>query len=152
MVKNFALVYGVICAASFHFASCQFDDYNINDLDEYQIYEGGYDAIEDASIDKTYFDPYAGEYDDPYSDSVFDDMLEVKDCQIAADGTATFNGVHKSPVMWYKLLAETAALMLSDNVIHPCRHAAVRHTDQGGGQGCSKLTGRYGRRIQGLDL
>lgn len=92
MVIRFAPVYCVICAAIVRVVSGQFDDYNVNDLDEYQIYEGGYDAVEESSIANTYFDPYAGEYDDPYNDQIFDDNVEIKDCQTAADGSPTFNG------------------------------------------------------------
>ena len=94
--KLTSLAFVVCFVARAHLGVCQFDDYNVNDLDEYQIYEGGYDALEEDAIANTYFDPYVGDYDDPYADTGLDDIIEIKDCQIAADGSATFNGVQQA--------------------------------------------------------
>lgn len=95
MVTKFAPLLLAICLASVHLVLSQTtfgDDYSVNDLDDYQIYERGYDTFEDDAIDQTYFDPYVGDYDDPYGDSILQDLAVVKDCQIAADGSPTFNG------------------------------------------------------------
>ncbi len=96
MVTKFAPLPLAICFAGLHLILCQTtfdDDYSVNDLDDYQIYERGYDTFEDEAIDQTYFDPYVGEYDDPYGDSILADLVVKQDCQVAADGSATFNGM-----------------------------------------------------------
>lgn len=95
MVARFAPLPLAICLAGLRLILCQTsfgDDYTVNDLDDYQIYERGYDTFEDEAIDNTYFNPYAGDYDDPYGDSILQDFAVIQDCQIAADGSATFNG------------------------------------------------------------
>jgi hypothetical protein len=95
MVTKFAPLTLALCVASLRLNFCQTsfdDDYSVNDLDDYQIYERGYDTFEDDAIDQTYFDPYVGDYDDPYGDSLLQDLAVLKDCQIAADGSTTFNG------------------------------------------------------------
>lgn len=75
-------------------ASLYDDDYSIGDLDDYQIVEKGYD-YEDEFSDKSWFNPYTGDYDDPYGDSALDNIVtaETDDCQVAADGKATFSGM-----------------------------------------------------------
>ncbi|DBA78364.1 TPA: hypothetical protein ACH3X2_008301 [Trebouxia sp. C0005] len=101
MVTKFAPLTLALCVASLRLASCQTsfdDDYSVNDLDDYQIYERGYDTFEDDAIDQTYFDPYIGDYDDPYGDSLLQDLAVLKDCQIAADGSPSFNAAR---VLWY---------------------------------------------------
>lgn len=95
MVTKFAPLTLALGVASLRLILCQTsfdDDYSVNDLDDYQIYERGYDTFEDDAIDQTYFDPYVGDYDDPYGGNLLQDLAVLKDCQIAADGSPTFNG------------------------------------------------------------
>lgn len=82
----FASLAVVLCQTSQQY------DYSLDDLDDYQIYERGYNTFEDRAIDKTYFNPYDGDYVDPYSDSILHMSPVTTDCQLSADGTATFNG------------------------------------------------------------
>lgn len=117
MVTKFAPLPLAICLATVHLVLCQTtfdDDYSVNDLDDYQIYERGYDTFEDDAIDQTYFDPYIGDYDDPYGDSILQDLAVVKDCQIAADGSPTFNG---SSLLVPDLSAEKLV-----GALHPQKH------------------------------
>ena len=96
MVVRFAPRLIAVYVTSLALAACQTslqDDYSLDDLDDYQIYERGYDTFEDEAIDKTYFNPYEGDYVDPYSESILQKITVTTDCQIAADGSATFNGV-----------------------------------------------------------
>lgn len=103
MILNLAsrTAFVVLLAASFAL-SAEFydDDYSLGELDDYQIVERGYD-YEDELNDKTWFNPYTGDYDDPYGDQV-DELItqETDDCQIAADGQPTFSGLQpKQPVL-----------------------------------------------------
>ena len=95
MVLKFAPLTIVACVTSAYLVSCQFADYNGDGLDEYEIYENGYDAIENKAVGSTYFDPYTGEYDETYGGSFLGKIPDIKDCQIAVDGSASFNGVHQ---------------------------------------------------------
>ena len=130
MVARFAPLPLAICLAGLRLILCQTsfgDDYTVNDLDDYQIYERGYDTFEDEAIDNTYFNPYAGDYDDPYGDSILQDFAVIQDCQIAADGSATFNGVtrcHGSAKAGTTLC--TTVLGARTFAICVCRHKALR--------------------------
>ena len=95
MVRNFAPQAVAVYIASLSLAACQSslqDDYSLDDLDDYQLYEQGYNAFEEEAIDKTYFNPYEGDYVDPYGDSILQNLAVTTDCQVAANGSATFNG------------------------------------------------------------
>ena len=84
------------CVANAYLVSCQFFDYNGHDLDEYEMYEHGYDAVEHNAVGSKYFEPYIGEYDETYGDSFVRKTPHVKDCQIGLDGSPSFNGVHQA--------------------------------------------------------
>lgn len=94
LVNNLAPLTVLTCLASAYLVSCQFADYIGDDLDEYEIYENGYDAIENNAIGSTYFDPYTGDYDETYGDSFVTKTPDVKDCQLELDGSPSFNGEH----------------------------------------------------------
>lgn len=94
LVNNLAPLTVFTCLASAYLVSCQFADYIGDDLDEYEIYENGYDAIEHNAIGSTYFDPYTGDYDETYGDSFVGKTPDVKDCQLQLDGSPSFNGEH----------------------------------------------------------
>lgn len=94
MVNNLSPLTVFTCLASAYLVSCQFADYIGDDLDEYEIYENGYDAIENNAIGSTYFDPYTGDYDETYGDSFVGKSPDVKDCQLELDGSPSFNGEH----------------------------------------------------------
>lgn len=96
MVVRFAPLTVFACVASAYLVSCQFAHYIGDDLDEYEIYEHGYDAVEHNAIDSTYFDPYTGEYDGTYGDTMFRKAPIVKDCQTGPGGSPSFNGVHQA--------------------------------------------------------
>lgn len=101
MVRNFAPQLVAVCIASLSLAACQSslqDDYSLDDLDDYQLYEQGYNAFEEEAIDKTYFNPYEGDYVDPYGDSILQNLAVTTDCQVAANGSATFNGTRPCDV------------------------------------------------------
>ena len=93
MVVKLAPLTVIACVASAYYVSCQYPDYTGDDLDEYEIYENGYDAVENNAVDSTYFDPYTGEYDETYGDSIVGKVSDVKDCQMELDGSPSFNGV-----------------------------------------------------------
>ena len=86
----FIIWLGISAASS---ASLYDDDYSIGELDDYQIVEKGYD-YEDQLSDKTWFNPYTGDYDDPYGDAL-DEVVTTAtdDCQVAADGKPIFSGL-----------------------------------------------------------
>ena len=94
MVKKVAPLTVLVCVANAYLVSCQPADYD--DLDEYEIYEHGYDAVEHNAVGSTYFDPYTGEYDETYGDKYIGKDPHVKDCEIGLDGSPSFNGVHQA--------------------------------------------------------
>lgn len=96
MIYKSALLGLVFTLCGITVASCASlydDDYSIGELDDYQIVEKGYD-YEDELRDKTWFNPYTNDYDDPYGDAI-DELptSKVDDCQLAADGKPTFSGL-----------------------------------------------------------
>lgn len=93
MVRKFAPLTIIACVASAYLVSSQFADYN--DLDDYQIYENGYNAIEDLAVGSTYFDPYTGEYEETYGDGFLAALPAVNDCHVKGNGSVSFNGVHQ---------------------------------------------------------
>ena len=97
MTRKHALLTIFCVLVGFGLAACASlydDDYSIGELDDYQVIEKGYD-YEDEFSDKTWFNPYTGDYDDPYGESALDNVVtaETDDCQIAADGKPTFSGM-----------------------------------------------------------
>ena len=155
MVTKFAPLNLALCVASLRLIFCQTsfdDDYSVNDLDDYQIYERGYDTFEDDAIDQTYFDPYVGDYDDPYGDSLLQDLAVLKDCQIAADGSTTFNGA--SVLLPHLFAQDMTAQFLKprQSQATPCRIEALRHSNLGSRQVCPRPGRRYGWCLQGVDL
>ena len=113
MVVKLAPLTVIACVASTYLVSCQFSDYTGDDLDEYEIYENGYDAVENNAVGSTYFDPYTGEYDETYGDSIVGKVPDVKDCQIGLDGSPSFNGVHQASRRCQTLPAALNASRLS---------------------------------------
>lgn len=115
MVRKLASLTVLACVASACFVSCQFADYN--DLDDYQIYENGYNAVEDLAIGNTYFDPYTGEYDETYGDGILAPLPEINDCHITVNGTAAFNGEPQP--------ARHAPSLNAYTCPSPCRHQSM---------------------------